>query len=46
MEHFYVEWEILESQPPNYIKGDNFIIYEVEVPASGKQEIQYRARTK
>lgn len=46
VEHFYGEWQILESQPLDYIKRDDFIIYELEIPAEGEQEIQYRARTR
>jgi len=46
VEHFYGEWEILESHPSDYMKADNLIIYEIEIPANGKQEIKYKARTK
>jgi hypothetical protein len=46
VEHFYGEWTILESRPKNYIKGEKFVIYEVEVPAGQTQEIQYKATTK
>ena len=44
VEHFYGEWQVLESQPPNYIRKDNSIVYELEIPAEARQEIQYKAR--
>jgi len=46
VEHFYGEWTILESKPENYIKEENFVVYEVEVPAGQTQEIQYKVRAK
>lgn len=46
VEHFYGEWTILESRPENYIKEENFVVYEVEVPAGQTQEIQYKVRAK
>ncbi len=44
IEHFYDQWEILESNPPDYIKTDDTVIYQIEVVSQGKIEIQYRAR--
>ena len=44
-EHFYGQWEILESNPQNYIKGDDTIIYQIEVPSQSKKEIYYKAKT-
>jgi hypothetical protein len=46
VEHLYGEWTILESQPKNYVKEKNLVVYEVEVPAGETQEIQYKAITK
>lgn len=46
VEHFYGEWTILESRPENYIKEENFVVYEIEVPVGQTQEIQYKVRAK
>ncbi|MFQ6067205.1 MAG: DUF4139 domain-containing protein [bacterium] len=46
VEHLYGEWTVLESQPKNYVKEENRVVYEVEVPAGETQEIQYKATTK
>jgi len=46
VEHFYGEWTILESRPENYIKEEKLVVYEVEVPAGQKKEIQYKVRAK
>ncbi len=46
VEHFYGEWTILESRPGNYIKEENFVVYEIEVPVGQTQEIQYKVRAK
>jgi len=45
IEHFYDQWEILESNLPDYIKTDDTVIYQIEVVSQGKREIQYKART-
>jgi len=45
-EHFYGEWEILNSTPSEYKIKDNSIIYEIEVPGGGEKEIDYRAKTR
>ncbi len=46
VEHLYGEWTILESQPENYEKKENLVVFEVEIPAGQKKEIQYKARAK
>ncbi|MEA1965653.1 MAG: DUF4139 domain-containing protein [Candidatus Aerophobetes bacterium] len=45
-EHFYGEWEIVNSTPFQYERADNSIIYDIEVPAGEEKEIDYRARVK
>jgi len=46
LEHFYGEWEILKSQPPEYLEMKDAISYEVEVPPQADYEIEYLARMK
>ena len=45
IEHFYGQWEILESNPQNYIKEGDTVTYQIEVASQGKKEIYYKART-
>lgn len=45
IEHFYGHWEILESNPQNYIKEADTIIYQIEVPSRAEREIYYKAKT-
>ena len=45
IEHFYGQWEILESNPQDYIKKGDTVIYQIEVASQGKKEIYYKART-
>lgn len=46
LEHFYGEWEILNSYPAEYLQMKDAILYEVEVPPQGSYEIEYLARIK
>lgn len=46
LEHFYGEWEILKSEPPEYLEMKDAISYEVEVPPQAYYEIEYLARMK
>jgi hypothetical protein len=46
VEHFYGEWEILNSYPAEYLQMKDAILYEVEVPPQGSYEIEYLARIK
>lgn len=46
LEHFYGEWQILESSPAEYSEMKDAISYEVEVPPQGDYEIEYLARMK
>lgn len=46
LEHFYGEWEILKSEPPEYLEMKDAISYEVEVPPQADYEIEYLARMK
>ena len=45
IEHFYGQWEILESNPQNYIKEGDTVTYQIEVASQGEKEIYYKART-
>lgn len=44
IEHFYGLWKILESEPQNYEKTKEEIIYYLEVPANSYRVINYRAK--
>ncbi len=45
-EHLYGKGEILESKPSEYIRENNLILYEIEIPSKEQREIEYTARIK
>jgi len=44
IEHFYGLWEILYSEPVNYERKEDKIIYYLDVPANSKRIIRYKAK--
>ncbi len=45
-EHLYGEGKILESEPSEYVRENNLILYEIEIPPEEEREAKYKARIK
>jgi len=45
-EHLYGEGEILESEPLEYLRKNNLILYEIEIPPKEQREVKYKAKIK
>jgi len=45
-EHLYGEGKILESEPSEYVRENNLILYEIEIPPKEEREVKYKAKIK